>query len=133
MNDVIMWIIIGVVGAVFLGFVIYTIVKICKLSKEERRELIVTYLKGIIAKAEQEVTKSGAGAEKLKLVEEYFEQKAPWFLKILLTITGKQHLDEMIEEGLLQLKISFGKEKSVQENVREENKDTEAQNAENDK
>lgn len=107
MNDVIMWIIIGVVGAAVLAFLIYWIVKICKMKPEERKKLLVTYLKGAVAMAEQEIGK-GQGEVKLQEVEDYFNAHASWFLKILLLITGKENLKEMIELALSEIKKSFG-------------------------
>ena len=109
MNDVIMWIIIGLVGAGLLAFIIYYLIKFCKLSKEERIKVLKTYLKGAIALAEQEIVGNKKGEEKLAMVEEYFRQHAPWFLKALLLITGKDNLKDLIEEALKEVKGSFEK------------------------
>ena len=107
MNDVIMWIIIGVVGAALLAFIIYMIVKLVRMSPEERKETLLNWLKGAVVAAEEYIG-SGHGDEKLKYVEDYFNKKAPWFLKILLTIMGKDNLKELIEEALQAVKNSFG-------------------------
>lgn len=109
MNDVVMWIIIGLVCAGVLAFVIYYLVKFFKLSKEERTALIKTYLKGAIALAEQEIVGNKKGEERLAMVEEYFKEHAPWFLKALLLITGKDSLKDLIEEALKEVKSSFEK------------------------
>lgn len=111
MNDIIMWIIIGVVGVAVLTFLIYWIIKICKMNPEDRKKLLVTYLKGIVATVEKEIG-AGHGAEKLQEVEKYFNEKAPWFLKILLLITGKDNLHDLIELALKEVKESFGTENS---------------------
>lgn len=107
MNDIIMWIIIGVVCAVILAFVIYLIVRICKMKPEKRKELLLNFLKGAVVSAEEYIG-SGHGDEKLQYVEDYFNKNAPWFLKILLTIFGKDSLKELIEEALSAVKGSFG-------------------------
>ena len=87
MNEVIMWIIIGVVLAAILGVVIYFIVKIAKMSPEQRKELLLNFLKGAVVAAEEYIG-SGNGEEKLAYVEDYFNKHASWFLKILLAISG---------------------------------------------
>ena len=107
MNDIIMWIIIGVVCAAILAFVIYLIVRICKMKPEERKELLLNFLKGAVVAAEEYIG-SGHGDEKLQYVEDYFNKNAPWFLKILLTIFGKDSLKELIKEALSAVKGSFG-------------------------
>lgn len=107
MNDIIMWVIIGVVGAAILAFVIYLIVRLAKMSPEERKKTLVIYLKGLVAAAEHEIG-SGHGAEKLKEVEDYFNKHAPWFLRILLSVVGKDNLRELIELALEEVKKSFG-------------------------
>ena len=110
MNDVVMWIIIGLVCAGALAFLIYLIVRICKMKPEERKELILNFLKGAVVAAEQYIG-SGHGDEKLAYVEEYFKKKAPWFIKILFFISGKDNLKELIEEALEAVEGSFGKNK----------------------
>lgn len=107
MNDVIMWIIIGLVAAGVLAFLIYYIVKLCKMSKEERNKLLKTYLKGAIALAEQEIVGNKRGQEKLEAVEKYFKEHAPWFLKLVLFVAGKENLTELINEALQEVKDSF--------------------------
>lgn len=109
MNDTIMWIIIGVVAAIVLAIVIVNLVKIFKMSPEDRKKTIITYLKGIIALAEQEILGSQKGQEKLAMVEEYFNKNAPWFIKIILNLLGKDSLKELIEIGLAEIKKSFEK------------------------
>lgn len=118
MNDTIMWIIIGIVCAAILAFVIYLIVRICKMKPEERKELLLNFLKGAVVSAEEYIG-SGHGDEKLQYVEEYFKKKAPWFLKILFMISGQDTLKGLIEEALDAVEISFGKKKNTE--AKEEN------------
>ena len=108
MEKIVMWIIIGVVCAGVLAFVIYNIIKISKMSAEDRKKVLITYLKGAIALAEQEIIGTKRGEERLKMVEDYFNENAPWFLKILLALMGKETLKQLIEDGLSEIKKSFG-------------------------
>ena len=110
MNDITMWIIIGIVCAAALAFLICFIVRICKMKPEERKEFVLNFLKGAVVAAEQYIG-SGHGDEKLAYVEEYFKKKAPWFVKILFLISGKDNLKELIEEALEAVEGSFGKNK----------------------
>ena len=103
-----MWIIIGVVGAAVLAFIIYWIIKICKMKPEDRKKLLLTYLKGLVAMAEKEIG-AGHGDAKLQEVEDYFAKHAGWFLKILLLISGKDSLKDLIEQALKEVKESFEK------------------------
>lgn len=108
MNDIIMWVIIGVVGAAVLAFLIYWIIKICKMKPEDRKKVLLTYLKGAVAMAEKEIG-AGHGDAKLQEVEDYFNKHAGWFLKILLMVSGKSCLKDLIEEALKEIKESFAK------------------------
>lgn len=118
MNDIIMWIIIGVVCAAILAFVVCLIVRICKMKPEERKELLLNFLKGAVVAAEEYIG-SGHGDEKLQYVEDYFNKNAPWFLKILFAISGQNDLKGLIEEALDAVEGSFGKKKNIE--VKEEN------------
>lgn len=120
MNDIVMWVIIGIVCAAILAFVIYLIVRICKMRPEERKELLLNFLKGAVVAAEEYIG-SGHGEEKLQYVEEYFKKKAPWFLKILFMISGQNDLKSLIEEALDAVEGSFGKKKNTNTEVKEEN------------
>lgn len=108
MNEVVMWVIIGVLAAVILGYVAYKVIMIVKMNPEGRKQTLVTYLKGLVALAEQEVG-AGHGAEKLALVEKWFQEKAPFAYKVALSIFGKKNLKDLIEEALKQIKESFEK------------------------
>ena len=76
--------------------------------------MLVTYLKGAVALAEKEIVGSSKGKEKLAMVEKYFNKNAPWFLKILLGIFGKENLQELIELALKEVKESFVKYKTAE-------------------
>lgn len=108
MNDVTMWIIIGVLGVAVLTFIIVKLVKFFKMKPEERKKMLVTYLKGLVALAEQEIG-GGHGDEKLAFVEEWFKKKTPFVYKAVLLVFGKENLKELIEEALKEIKESFGK------------------------
>lgn len=108
MPDIIMYIILGVVGAAVLAFVIYKIVQIAKMKPEERKQLIKTYLKGLVAEAEKQIG-AGNGDLKFAQVEEWFNKKAPMVLKIVLFILGKENLKDLIEDALKEIKESFEK------------------------
>lgn len=108
MNDIIMWCIIGAVGAIALAILVVFIIKFCRLSKEEKKKLILVWIKGAVAQAEKEIG-AGHGDEKFKEVEDYFHKRAPWFIKILLLATGKDSLKEIIELALKEIKESFEK------------------------
>lgn len=104
-----MWIIIGIIGAGILTFIIYNIVKLLKMNPEQRKEVLKTYLKGLIVLAEQEIVGTKRGEERLKMVEDYFNKKAPIIYKIILLLVGKNNLKEFIEEALKEIKDAFNK------------------------
>lgn len=108
MDNIILWIIIGILGVVILGFIAIKTIKIIRMKPEERKKLLVTYLKGLVAFAEQEIG-GGHGAEKLELVEKFFKEKAPFIYKASLMALGKENLKELIEEALKEIKKSFEK------------------------
>ena len=106
-EQIIIYIIFGVLAAILIGALIVKIIKFVKMSKEEKIKLIKTYLKGIIALAEQEIVGTKRGAERLQMVEGYFNEKAPYIYKAILLILGKDNLRELIEEALKEVKNSF--------------------------
>lgn len=108
MNDIVMYIILGIIGVAVLAFLIYYIIKIAKMPKEERKELIKIYLKGLVAEAEKQIG-AGNGDLKFAQVEEWFNKKAPVVLKIVLSILGKENLKDLIEDALKEVKKSFEK------------------------
>ena len=105
--EIAFWCIIIAVSVFLLAFVVKKAYDIYSMSKEERMEEIMTYLKGIIALVEQEYIGSGRGKEKLAAVKELFDQRAPMFLKLMLKSIGVDDIEELIEKALSELKQSF--------------------------
>ena len=108
MDNIPMWIIIGVLAAIIVAFIAYKIIIVIKMNPEDREKLLITYLKGLIALAEYEIG-NGHGAEKLAMVEELFRIKAPFIYKAVLQLFGKENLRELIEKALAEIKQSFEK------------------------
>lgn len=109
MDKIITYVIIGVVGVAALIFLIYKIVKFCKMSPEEKKQVLITYLKGLVAFAESQIVEHGKGAEKLQLVENTFKKKAPFIYKLLLKAVGVNSLRDLIEVALKEIKRDFEK------------------------
>lgn len=107
MENISMWIIMAIIAIVVISYVVYEVIKIIKMSPEERKQTLIIYIKGAVAAAERELG-AGQGAAKLEQVEAYFNKNAGWFLKILLTITGKENLKDLIETALREIKEDFG-------------------------
>ena len=114
--DFVIWIVIGIVAAIVLAIIIYYIIKVAKMSPEEREEFIVDFLVGLVTAAELAYEEHGKGSEKLKDVEEAFNKKAPWFLKILLAVTKTSSLDDLIEKALTKAKDAFEKKQEQLDN-----------------
>ena len=96
-------------AAVGIAWLICTIIRIKKMTPEQRNEQLKTYLKGLIAFAEKAFVGPGRGAEKLQYVIENFNKHAPIILKMILTFAGVESLEELIEKALTELKESFNK------------------------
>lgn len=109
MDKIITYVIIGVAGVAALSFLIYKIVKFCKMNPEEKKQVLITYLKGLVAFAESQIVEHGKGAEKLQLVENTFKKKAPFIYKILLKVVGVNNLRDLIEVALKEIKRDFEK------------------------
>lgn len=105
----VIWIVIGIVAAIVLAVVIYYIVKIVKMAPEQREEAIIDFLVGLVTTAELAYKEHGKGSEKLKDVENAFNETAPWFLKIVLALTKSTSLDDCIEKALAKVKEAFEK------------------------
>ena len=108
MDNIIMYCIIAAIAVIALAFVIIWIIRFAKMTPEKKKETLKTYLKGLIALAEQEIVGTKKGEERLKMVEDYFNKKAPTVYKIILLLIGKDNLKEIIEEALKEIKQSFG-------------------------
>ena len=108
MNDLYLYIVIGVVALVLLTLLIIKIVKFVKMSPEQKREFLKTYVKGIVVLAEQTVTGDKRGQEQLQMVVDYFNKKAPMVYKFVLFLIGKDNFKQIVEEALEDIKNSFG-------------------------
>ena len=102
------YIILGGIILTIVGFIVYKIIQIAKLPQDEKRELIITYLKGLVALAEKSLGEK-RGQEKLQMVENYFKEKAPFVYKILLGFLKEDALSDLIEKALKEIKESFSK------------------------
>ena len=99
---------IGAVVLAFLSYLATQIVKFCKMSKEDKRKLLLTYLAGLVTMAEDKIG-AGHGAEKLAEVENYFNTHAGPYYKMILKVFGKENLKDLIEEALALVKKNFEK------------------------
>ena len=108
MEDISMWIIIGILGATIIGYLVYKIIYIVRLSPEERKNVLISYLVSLVNAAEGAIG-SGHGAEKLEQVEKWFKEKAPLAYKIILSLIGKENLKDLIEAALEEIKHNFEK------------------------
>ena len=104
MNDIMIWVIIGIIAIIALAFVVWFCIKFFKMKPEERNELIIQFLIGLVSVAETQIVGSQKGAEKVKLVEEQFNKTAPWFLKITLLLTKTASLQDLIEVAVKKAK-----------------------------
>ena len=108
MEHIILYSIIAVLAAGIIIYICIKFGKVMKMTPEEKKEYLLTFIKGLVAQAESHIG-SGHGEQKLKEVETYFQTKAPFAYKLCLKILGKENLKEIIETALDQLKDSFRK------------------------
>ena len=99
---------IGAVVLAFLSYLVPQIIKFCKMSKDDKRKLLLTYLAGLVTMAEDKIG-AGHGAEKLAEVEAYFKTHAGFYYKMILKAFGKENLKGLIEEALQLVKKNFEK------------------------
>lgn len=90
-------IILSIVAAGLLAALVFFIIKIFKMSPEERKEVIITFLIGLVTTAE---TAFSDGQTRFIWVEEQFTTKAPIFYKMLLMFTKSADLNDLIEKAL---------------------------------
>lgn len=107
-DKIILTILIVIVAIVLIAAIIF-LVKIFKMKPEERTKLVKTYLKGLVALAEQEIVGTKRGKERLEMVENVFKRKAPMIYKITLLLLGKDNLVQLIEDALKEIKTAFEK------------------------
>jgi hypothetical protein len=102
------WIIFGVIAAVLLGLGIWKIVEFCRLTKEQKIQIVKQWLIAAVVAAEAAITTPGAGQEKLQMVMDEFNKKAPLLCRIILWTTNNTTLTECIEDALAEVKKNFG-------------------------
>lgn len=90
------------------------------MKPEEREEMLIDFLLGLVTVAENTFVEQGMGAEKLQQVEQQFKQKAPWLYKILLSLTKTNDLKGLIEKALQRAKDTWGKNNSSNDTNRED-------------
>lgn len=109
MPDYVVWIIVGVVAVGLLIALVCWLVNFFRKSPEDRKEIVVQFLVGLVTVAEQAFEEGGKGAEKLAMVEEAFNKKAPWIMKLLLKFSGAKDLRELVEYALERAKSAWSK------------------------
>lgn len=107
--DILGWIVFGILALGVLAYLIKNIISFTKLSEEDRKQLIIEFLRGLVVEAELLYTEHGMGKEKLTYVENMFSAKAPMAYKIFLKLIGGD-LDALIEKALADIKTGFEKE-----------------------
>lgn len=113
MPEWIIWTVIGIVAAIVLALAVYFVFRFFKMDAEDRKELIVQFLIGLVTTAEALYTESGKGKEKVAWVEEQFNATAPWFLKLVLMFTKTADLNELVEKALEKAKaVQWDKNKT---------------------
>lgn len=100
-------IILAIIAAIVLIFIVYNIIKISKLSTNERKAIIKKWLISAVVFAENAYKEQGKGSEKMQDVINDFNKNAPILCKILLSITKSANLNDLIEESLEFVKNNF--------------------------
>ena len=108
MEDIIIYCLFGILCLSVITYLVVNIVKFCKMTPTEKREFVLTYVKGLVAYAEKTLG-SGKGQEKLLLVENTFKSKAPIMYKIMIKLLGVKDIKELIELALSDIKNDFQK------------------------
>lgn len=104
--EIVVWIIIGLVALVAIAALVMLIIRIAKMKPEEREELIVQILIGLVTAAENYFVGEGRGQEKIAWVQEQFNKTAPWFVKIVLMVTKTADFNELVKKALEQAKTT---------------------------
>ena len=105
--EAIVWIIIGLVALVAIAAIVIIIIKVAKMKPEERKELVVQFLIGLVTTAENYFIGSKRGQEKLAAVESQFYKTAPWFIKLVFKFCGVSQLTDLIEIALTKAKDTW--------------------------
>lgn len=104
--EIVVWIIIGLVALVAIAALVMLIIRIVKMKPEEREELIVQILIGLVTAAENYFVGEGRGQEKIAWVQEQFNKTAPWFVKIVLMVTKTADFNELVKKALEKAKTT---------------------------
>lgn len=104
--EIVVWIIIGLVALVAIAALVMLIIRIAKMKPEEREELIIQILIGLVTAAENYFVGEGRGQEKITWVQEQFNKTAPWFVKIVLMVTKTADFNELVKKALEQAKAT---------------------------
>lgn len=108
MGEIFSYLALGVIAVGFIGYAVYNIIKIFRMSDQDKERAIIFYLSGLVNMAEKQIG-SGKGEEKLKMVEDFFLKNAPAQYKLMLKFLGKSCLKDLIESALSQIKENFCK------------------------
>ena len=98
--NVVVWVIIGLVALIAVACIVMFIIKISKMKPEEREDLIIQVLIGLVTAAENYFVGEGRGDEKIAWVQEEFEKRAPWFVKLVLAVTKTADFNELVDKAL---------------------------------
>ena len=104
--EIVIWIVIGLAALVAIAALVMLIIRIAKMKPEEREELIVQMLIGLVTAAENYFVGEGRGQEKIAWVQEQFNKTAPWFVKIVLMVTKTADFNELVKKALKQAKTT---------------------------
>lgn len=96
MNEIAMYVTMGLIGIICLVILIINIVTFCGLSKEQKKEILKTYLKGLFEIAIEEF--GDEILENVENFEKYFKENAPVFYKILILFIGKDSFVELVND-----------------------------------
>ena len=114
MPEWVIWLVIGIVAVIVAALLVHFIIKFFKMKPEERKELIIQFLIGLVSIAETEIVGSQKGVEKIVWVEEQFNKTAPWFLKVVLSLTKQANLYDLINIAVKKAKgIEWDKYKNT--------------------
>lgn len=99
MDEILMWIIVGVVAIAAVALAIIFIIKLVKATPEKRKEMLLDFLIKIVTAAKDELENEDV-EQQIEKVESEFNEKASWLLKLILFITSSANLQELIKDAL---------------------------------
>ena len=104
------WVLFGLVVAAGLAFVIWQIVRVVRMSPEERKETIKNWLVSAVVAAEGAIKEHGAGLQKMQQVLDTYQHKAPVLYKFMALITKNVDIQDLAEKALATVKENFEKD-----------------------